>query len=493
VIVLGCALWLTGDACGTHGPLPDFDFGFVACSDRDLEENHRLRVAGPVFERQQAESNAVFRAVRPFFSSVDEPSRERQLLEFLWPAGMFKRLGDETYWRFLTAYGHDFDNRTSDSRYRAIILPFVYAGRDANDEKYFALFPLAGKVNECLGRDKIVFVLFPLYAFSSINDVQTRDILWPLISHTRGEGISRFRAFPFYGRSFHEKRWTKQFVMWPVWTSVRYHYPGSEGQGFLLFPFCGHVKVDDKDAWTVLPPLFKWSMSGEDRKLNCPWPFIQYRAGEVDKLYVWPLWGRKRQQRQRSWFFLWPISLAQRIEGKEAVLNRFFLLPFVFHETRTATEQHEHTSEGPDAASEENAVTERYLKLWPILSYRREADVSRLRFLGLWPGKHMASVERNLSPFWTLYSHVRAGASHEHELFWGLFRHRYSDKGTRRTSLFPLFSCDRSAASGGSRGWSFLMGLAGYRRQAQRKEYRLLYFLRFHRADAETSPRQSAE
>ena len=397
---------------------------------------------------------------------------------------MFKNYRGESYWRVLLGFGHDFDTETPDSRYRFIVFPILYAGVDAHDEGYFGAFPVGGKVHEFLGRDKIWFFAFPLYMYSSIHDVETHDIAWPFVSWSQGQGVSRHRVFPFYGRSTREGQWSKTFIMWPFWTSVRSTDPDLPGGGFLLFPLYGQAKLGDRRTWWVIPPFFKYDVSATDKTVYCPYPFFQYSSGKVDKLYIWPLWGRKSTEGTKSAFLLWPICTTETVERTRYTQKRFRIVPFIYYQSRTAKGSSEELEEVEELAPGE--VIERYFKLWPVFSYRREDEESRLRVLDLWPAKHTPSIEKNLAPIWTLYSRQRVGQTREDELLWGLFRYRRDEEVVRKLSLFPLFSWRNAGEEDGRRGWSFLLGLIGYERRGLRKTFRLLYLPMTFGKDAPT-------
>lgn len=468
----------------------ELDIGLTAKGDADLRGGKRFRALGPLIEMRSDEDGATFMAVRPIFSRLDEPAKQRSLLEFLWPVGMVKRSEHETFWRVLMAFGHDFDNMRADSRFRFVLFPVLFAGRDANDENYFAVFPIGGTVHEFLGKDRILFVLFPLYAGSSAGNVESRTVLWPMISMTKGGDLSRFRVFPFYGRSVKGELWKRQFVLWPLWTSIRYDYPNSSDGGFVLFPLFGRVKMRDQHAWTVLPPLFRWSSGDDQTEVNCPWPLIQYGSGKTDKFHIWPLYGRKSQGNDREAFFLWPLVSARTINRQNYVLSRFSLFPLLHHERRRLICDSPESSpspggetgissgfEGEPAGASKGKqpasaadIAERRLKVWPLISYRREGDASHLRALELWPFRDVDAIERNMAPLWTLYSRTRAGEAMEEELLWGVFRRR-------RDGIKP----GGSDGDEGRHEWSFLRGLVAYNREGLRKSYRLLYFLKFNR------------
>ena len=435
------SLFTAGCAMPGPGARPGgYDIGPLLSADHTVDGSTRVRAAGPLVERIASEPGYEFSAVRPFYSRTADEQRDRVLQEFLWPVGMHKTLGKESFSRFLTAYRHDFDRTDSGSRYRTIVFPIIYSGRDSDDERYFALFPVGGTIHEFLGRDRICFVLFPLYMQSSVNEVETHDVLWPFVSWTRGDKISRTRVFPFYGESSLEDAWKKRFVMWPIWTSVRYDYEEEKGGGFILFPIYGQIQTPRQSTRMVLPPLFRWSRSDEVHEVNCPWPFVQYSSGRVEKLYLWPLWGRRESGNERSSFLIWPIGWKRTRQNGDEVYKSLRIVPFVHYESET-----DHGVPPDVAASDTDAASDvsfdpdvksRYFKLWPLMDYRREDDALRFRTLALWPAKHTAPVERNIAPLWTLYSHTRVGDESEHDVLWGLFRRR--SRGGGGIGHFPV-------------------------------------------------------
>lgn len=488
VAALAVALLLTGSA----GARAAGDAGFVASWDTAPDGSQRVRALGPFFEFREATNGARFLAVRPFYCRVAEPGRERVLREYLWPLAMDKEFLNQSYWRVLLAYGHDFDASAPDSRYRAALLPLLFAGRDKDGRRYGAVFPLGGEIREFMGFDKVGFALFPLYEYSALNDLQSWSVLWPLISATRGEGVSRRRVFPFYGVSRRDGEWTKRFVLWPLWTSVRYEYPRSQGSGYILFPLFGHVKLTDQESWMLLPPLFRWSRGETLTKAHGPWPFVQYSEGTqrgkgaTDKLYLWPIWGRRETDQARSWFALWPIvgGSAARQPGREN--RRLRVLPILQTETDRRWEAPPAGTNPPPAAA--TNITARHVKVWPLVSYERERDLSLLRVPDLSPFRNLRPVERNLAPLWTLYSQTRAAGGAESELLWGLYRHRRERDNGASLSVFPLWSAWRGPDGSRAGGWSVLKGLAGRTREGDAASWRLLYFLRIGGGAPERAP-----
>jgi len=499
----------------------EFDCGFLATRDTDLHGHARLRILGPFFERRWRPQEATsLTAIRPFFASAFDTNRQMHVQDFLWPVGTIRDRHQARSFRFLLAWGQRDDRTGPDGNVRFMIFPLLFAGRAADGEGYLAVFPVGGRLRDFLGQDKISFVLFPLYVHSSMKTLDSVDILWPVFSRTCGGDVERFRLFPFYGQSVNGHVWKKRFVLWPLWTSVRYDYPQSSGDGFILFPLYGRVKLTDQDTWMLVPPLFRWSVSERLKKVHAPWPVFQYSRGVTDKLYLWPLAGRKIEGNHRHTFALWPLIAVDSLRRRDYEAQRAYALPFFYYESRGNTNSAAgagkelslqrlppdggvdgadvgDTAGGipPIAAANEGPAktlsgsfipTERYVMLWPLGSYWRSGCEKEFRMLDLWPVKRVAPIERNLAPFWTIYSHKRVGTASEDEFLWGLFRHQRNSSGAVRTSIFPVFSWQHDP-SAHSREWSFGLGLAGYRRGAAGAEYRLLYVLKLRRRRAEAS------
>jgi hypothetical protein len=442
---------------------PVHDFGCLVSSGENLDGAGRVQALGPVVESRSGPEATYRRALRPFFV-YERDRRGREMLDILWPVGTISRWQGETTWRFLTAFGVDCDNEDPESRSRTWILPFFFWGRNAGGERYGAVFPLGGRIDGFLGRD-VSFVLFPLYSHSRINDLDTHNVLWPLISKTTSTNLHQFRVFPFYGRSIKKNAWNKTFVLWPFWNSVQYDYPGARGRGYVLFPLLGHVKLEDQETWMLLPPFFRRTVGPAGREGCYPWPFIQTSSGKVDKFYLWPLYGRKIEgQAQRS-FWLWPFVWQRHDVWKPNETDRFRVFPVFYTESS-------HRTEAPAQ------VTDRYVSIWPLVSYVRSGDdYKRVRLLDLWPFRDTAPIERNLAPWWTVYRYECRANGRESELLWGMVRWGNLCEGAHYGSVFPLASWSRDTKADAHREWDFLKGLVGYRRSEAGREYRLLYVI----------------
>ncbi len=314
-----CSLLWTGYARAEPG---EFDWGFIASRSRDVHGVMRFRAVGPFFERATADDGQQLTAVRPLFSRYADPANERIRREYLWPLGYDKKFRNEYGGRYGLAYWQRFDVTDPKSRYRFWLLPVYFQGRDQHGRNYKAVFPLGGRMYEFLGRDEIDFVLFPLYLRHSINTVETKSFVWPIYSKTEGNGIHRFRIFPFYGRSRQRDDYDKKFIMWPIYTSARYYYPGSSGKGYIVFPLWGYTRLDDQRSFTIIPPLFRFTRGERVNMTLAPWPFFQRKTGEVEQFYLFPIVGEKIHRGVRTRFFLWPILHEERLDRGHELARR---------------------------------------------------------------------------------------------------------------------------------------------------------------------------
>lgn len=484
----------SGCTTSSLAPAGSVDMGPLYTTLPDAHGFEGVKALGPIYEQRVGPQGETFRAVRPFWSHASDPTTDRSVSDVLWPVGSFKHKHDELDWRFLLGYGHDFDTNDAQSRHRWAVFPLLFGGRSKTSQPYFSFFPLGGLIYDFLAQDEAWFWLFPLYLKSSQDEQETLSLLWPFFSRTQGGDVKRLRFWPFWGRVENEGRWRKQFVMWPFWTSVRYDYESQQGGGFVLFPLVGRVNLPDRQSWMLIPPFFKLEYNEQGhRAINAPWPIIQYARGDFDKLYLFPLAGRKSSKWEQSWFALWPIISHKTILRPQTLIERLVIAPFWYGEKRSPVREGAAIADGiAHGVPEVGDPVARSYKLWPLFMYRREDDRERFRTLSLWPLKETPAIERNWAPLWSLYERVRVGAHSYQELLWGVVRSRRSPDA-RRLSVFPFFDRHKNLQTGESQ-WRILYGLLGRRADAQHEctRWQIFYGLEFggKGASAETGEQE---
>jgi len=448
------------------------DWGPFYADYEDARGFQRVKYLGPVGDHRDNDVGDQVRAVRPFYHMGYQADGDFRGTEVLWPIAVRRTRLQGSYTRVLLNFYWNWDVDNSASAWRLWLLPFYFQGRDHQGEDYVALFPIVGSLHEFFFWAKINFVAWPLWVEGWNKEVHAKTALWPLISKTVGPGMERFRIFPFYGYSQKEGLGKKTFLLWPFFTTVRYTIPGSSGTGWILFPLTGYLNLTDQQTWWFLPPIFRYTRGEKQNRLFGPWPIFQKEEGEVDKFYLLPFYGHKRHAGTDKWLFLWPLGQAERSVRPLETKEKFRFFPFLqlFTETPHA-----------DFPTEEGRKS--YLKVWPLFQRRTEQDsqVQELRVFDFNPMRG-GPVERNLAPFWQIYSRRQEGDRVDTEVLWGLYRSAKRGESYRYRSLFPFFSWSREEEGG---HFSLFKGLISRRREGEQIRWRWLYLFQFGAKEAE--------
>ena len=495
------------------------DWGPVASRLVDADGHVRVRAVGPFWERAKSTNGLMLVAgPRPLWARAADANAGRAAWDFVWPVAAGKSAGAEDSWRWGVAYFFDRDREDAASQYRFWLLPVWWHGRDEQSVPYMALFPVGGEVRNFLGRDSIRFALFPLWMQGRVKLAQTTSVLWPIYSHLKTEDgrVEARRVFPLYGHSRVEGKYDNYAALWPFWTHARYFYPQSQGTAWVLWPLAGRVDMDTQQGWMALPPLFQHVRSEQMTRIYAPWPFVQWQRGTIDKTYVWPLYGRRRDESLESRFWLWPLVRSERdVAGRQQV-RRWVVAPV--YRNVTVTEAPEAAQRAPGrtsswgtlgllaaraaarqeaagageasvpapapapaaAAAEPGRVLASRVALWPLFSKQMDAEQQtyRLRMLHLWPGAETPPVERSWAPLWTLADYRVSGTNSDLDVLWGLYRHTRRGEDARAFSLFPVWQHER-AGGDAARRWSVLKGLLAYDRTATNRQVRFLWLGRW--------------
>jgi hypothetical protein len=213
----------------------------------------------------------------------------------------------------------------------------IYFSHQAADpaESYRALFPLGGTIKHRFGKDRINFVLFPIYAHTEKNGRQITHTPWPFVRFIAGEGYHGFQFWPLFGRSSHDGDYDDQFYLWPFGykstanlseaipdmnVGVLPFYARDTGPGYISetygWPFFGYThrtapyRYDEQRYFWPLVVQAK----GDDRLVNRWAPFYTHSVIKgTDKTWLlWPLYRNERweadgvaQQKNQVLFFLW--------------------------------------------------------------------------------------------------------------------------------------------------------------------------------------------
>ena len=430
-------------------------------------------------ERATDENGLSTWAVRPFTSGGAEKN-EHAAGEALWPLSFAWDLENNHSVRVLTSFYTDFDKTDPNSRYQWWCFPFWYQGRDAHGTNYAAFFPLGGTIRDFAWQDEAFFVLWPLYIHNVQKGEDSYHVLWPLFTRENNAHNDRLRVWPVYGWNIRRGEYDKRFCLWPFVTWAHYDRPGYSGYGYLVLPLWGHIKRENQEDWMLLPPFFKYGTSPHQTLGWAPWPFIEWASGDIEKLYLWPLWGHKTVGHIHSGFYAWPLGWWRNMERPDGKVYRYTIAPVWYSETTWKPEKQPRAPVPPLEPPPPPATNcmARYWHIWPLCDYERCDVQSRFRALKLWPLRHSAMVEREFAPIWTLYQHTRAGENSSDELLWGFVRRQNRGAEASRFSVFPLVEWGHDDHATGTREWSLLKGLVGYERDGAQSNLRLLWFIK---------------
>ena len=355
---------------------------------------------GPFWQQKPAED---YYALRPV------AAREEKTLDVLWP--LFTHHGD--WWRF--AFLAWWQDRPGDDSYQFTLLPVWYNGRDRDGRSYAGLFPIYGRHPHALMLYDAEFALWPLwhrYRMPRGRDwLETQSVLFPFVSW-RSDGS--WGVWPVYGVN-HQRESDHRYALWPLatWASYREDRDtAGAGYSWMFFPLYGQVRREREKQDMFIPPFFSlaktysrtWAErgnSGPEIRLRCPWPFFEYESNaRRSRLSVWPFYESV------DW-----RSYSEGGETGSVVRFGWRLVEIYDDETRVF----------PFWARRSDGS---YMRIWPLVETEKEKDVSRTRFLSLFPIRWVPAIDRNWAKFWTLYENESCPVCTDHSLFWGIVRWR---------------------------------------------------------------------
>lgn len=352
---------------------------------------------GPFYQQKGSDF-----AVRPFYA------QEGGTADVLWP--VFTSHDD--WWRFLffTHY------QTNDKGYQFEVMPLFWWGRgetvEGARESYGGLFPIVGHHPHFAYIYDIDFLIWPLWMRYKMPRpdaqvwMETNSVLFPFI-HWRSDGSWGF--WPLYICNQQRESYHRA-VAWPILTWANYspdRDTAGSGSSWMLWPLFGGISREREDQWLFLPPFFSYAKTyrrgklntGCDLRIRAPWPFVEYEKNvRRERLSAFPFYER--------------VNLMTYSKGVSSSVTRFGyrLVEIYDDEVRVF----------PFWVSRGDG---KYFRLWPFWDSEVGDDgVRRGRFLSLFPIRHVPSVDRNWSKFWTLYENAEFSDHTEHALLWGIIR-----------------------------------------------------------------------
>ncbi len=414
-----------------------------------LDSGQRTEAVGPLFYDQQKDSEKTW-AFPPFYSHDTDPSVESHEDDFLYPLLTYESYGQEYRWQLFELWSFAGGNTQQESRQkRFTIFPLYFQQRSpVPDENYTALLPIYGHLQHRLFRDKIFFVMFPIYSETQKKDIVTDNYLWPFFHVRHGDGLSGWQFWPLVGHE-HKDVTTrtngfgdtsivgghdKFFALWPVYFNDTTGIGTDDPEKFwAAWPLYLQTRSPKRDSTTVLWPFFSWIDEREKKyhEWQGPWPFVIFARGAgktTDR--VWPLFSQSHNDILESDSYLWPVYTFRRTHSDPLDLRRTRILFYLYENT-----VEKNTATGAD---------KRRVDAWPFFTYHRDFNGNnRLQILALVEPAvpDNRGIERNWSPLWSLWAsenNPKAGASSQ-SFLWNLYRHESTPTSKKCSLLFGLF------------------------------------------------------
>lgn len=351
------------------------------------------------------------------------------------------------------------------------LLPFFFGGDSTKYGGYFAFFPVGGELKDLFGRDKVVFVVFPLYTYAESGGRKSWHFPWPFIRYAKGDNRDMWYVWPLIGQIHRNDGSTRWFWLWPFfWYSDAPEKPKEKDDGNTVgfFPIYYRQNTDSMYRLNIIWPLFSYSYNKKTDRGDyvTPWPLVRIGNGkDYYRRQFWPFWGHIREQQVTRDYVLWPIYRSMHQDGELHKVDG--LSWFILYRSIASTWQDE-----PARSSHENL-------LWPFWYYKRDGYGNTYfctyelrgipdpqgwdRFYAfIWRICEYEKLVQRTNPSDGIFRSTR--------VLWGMYRHD-RDNRSNYLRVFPLFSSRRH--DGKQESFEVLMGMFGYTEGGQK--YRILF------------------
>jgi hypothetical protein len=367
-----------------------------------------LRILGPLMYRRKGVEGGEF-ALRPLFYWTKNGKENFLRVEYLYPLGKFRREGGDTK-HYIVPFLKSWDETGGGERREKFFSLFVFfRGQTDGGEGYWGIFPLFGHLVERFGRDRSRFYLWPIYSDWSDEGTYTWNILWPILSATRGEGKKAFRVWPLWGYREEEGISRTDFALWPFFVKSTSDLDTDDPERVrILFPLYWGVRSKRRRHVTVLWPFFSHAVDERNRykRWDLPWPFISFTRGEkVSRLLIFPLYYGKEVPGSRVRWILLPLYQCwdDQFGDQREVIRRFLLL------SRVKT-----------VYNRKGEEISKLVSIWPFFTYSREGDKVSLDLFNLIPLRY-EGVQRNWAPLYRVFRYGRSPSGKRWDILWGLY------------------------------------------------------------------------
>jgi len=292
------------------------------------------------------------------------------------------------------------------------------------------------------------------------------DFLWPLYTRKsfKDEQYSRFLFFgfsnDFSSADERHRRWVLPF-----------YFQGVDAQGdgyFALFPFGGtiHEFLGRDEITFALFPLYVKTRINEVNTTTVLWPiFSKSKGDKVDRLRVWPLYGRAELKGTfRKKFVLWPIYHSVEYTNERNPGGGFIVVPIYGH-----------------------IKTQRASNYWLAAPFIRYSTSDEQWIVHApWPFIQLAGGKMYKRIFWPIYGKKKFGTLTRQYWLWPLFwnnQAEYTHHIEHRKVVAPIFVTESEVVTKPTMGYEVgdvaarywkLWPLMSWERKQDQSRFRLL-------------------
>ncbi len=407
-----------------------------------------------------------------------EPGQGRSGLQVLalYPLFMHESCGEQSRTVFLPLYYNVRNKGEELGRWHVWgFFPLYFGGTSDSTGQYHAVFPFGGVMKNVLGRDKVEFVMFPLYVHTTSGERESYNFLWPIVNFAHGGGRDAWRVWPLVGWSKRQDKPAQWFFLWPF--SSFMEDPDASGErtagGLSLFPVIGWRHEGNVSRLNVVWPLFSYARNKRTGRTDyvAPWPILRIGNGpDYYRRQVWPFFGYIEDGPVRRHYAMWPLYRHERRETDKSLMTGQSI--FILY--RSISNEWE-VLEGRKRSDYENV-------LWPLWYYKRDgAGNTYFTTLELRGIPAPQGWDRFYSFIWRVFEHeTRPGLVPESpentwrstRALWNMFRYD-RDEDSSLLRVFPAFTARRSGPE--TRSLDVLMGLFGYSDKPGKRTYRVFF------------------
>jgi hypothetical protein len=218
-----------------------------------LREGTRSETLGPIIGWEEAGSGTLL-SISPVFSLYRDSVVEQTEAELLYPLLAFDRFGSEYRFHLFQVIAFaGGESLQGDGKKRTTFFPLYFRQKANNpDDNYTAIVPFYGRLKNRLFRDRVFFVMLPLYLQTEKRGMVTDNYVFPFFHRRHGAGVTGWQFWPLIGKEHKEittttNHWGDQVVsggydkfslLWPFYFNNTLGIGTTNVQKqFVLLPF----------------------------------------------------------------------------------------------------------------------------------------------------------------------------------------------------------------------------------------------------------------